>query len=46
MEAFKWCDQFGVPQRTPFDNGADLYEDIRSYRNDVLEAVYDDLMEL
>lgn len=45
-EAFKWCDGFGVPQNCPFDNGADLYRDIESYKNDVLQAVYDELMEL
>lgn len=45
-EAFKWCNEFGQPQNCPFDNGADLYKDIEDYKNDVLQAVYDDLMEL
>lgn len=45
-EAFKWCDQFGQPQNTPFDNGADLLRDIEDYKNYVLQTVYDELMEL
>ena len=45
-EAFKWCDPLGQPQRTPFDNGADLFKDIQDYKNDVMQTVYDKLMEL
>ena len=45
-EAFKWCDQFGTPKDCPFDNGADLYRDIVDYKDDVLQAAYNDLMRL
>lgn len=35
-EAVKWCDSTGKPVKTPFDNGSDLYEDIKAYELDVL----------
>lgn len=43
-EAHKWCDYNGVPTNTPFDDGEDLFYDIKAYRDDVLEAVYNALM--
>lgn len=42
-EAFIWCDEFGVPQRTPFETGNDLYQDINNYKADTLEEICDGL---
>lgn len=38
-EALKWCDETGRPQKTPFDSGSDLYNDILAYKTHVLEPM-------
>ena len=45
-EAVIWCDDEGNPVNTPFSRGIDLYHDLEAYDRDVLEAAYNDVMNL
>ena len=45
-EAFVWCDEFGVPQRTPFSNGEDLFNDIKEYEKGTLGSIERELFDL
>ena len=45
-EAFIWCDEDGVPRRTTFSNGEDLFNDIKEYEKGTLGAVEKELFGL